>query len=857
MLRERRKDIVDSRAKPRESARAAWIVVMALGALSLTPAMADVYVDDGCSGTQDGTAQYPFCTIQDGVDAVQNSGQSGDVLVKSGTYTGAGNTEISIPTLVGTVYCESPETDPCTIDCQGSGRAFDVSRTISDILSVQGFVIQNGDSTNGGAMRFSGGVVWVSDMDIWNCSALLTGGGIYVAGRGISVFDTTVRGCSASYNGGGIAIIEGGTVDGCTIGGPNPGDGNEAARGGGIYVLNTSMVTSYIRDSLIEGNVADADSGASYGGGIGFVGPVDPSSPTGTLEVSGCIVRGNSAKFQGGGIGLDGGDLDMTLRSSEVSCNDSERSFGGGIGSSSQNAGDHNLMVESSIVTGNTAYTRGGGIAFDSSDSVLRLRVHNSLVSGNRANGGGAAAGGGGIHARTMDEFEILNTTIANNISPKMGGGIDLAMKTGSTGSITNSILWLNELLGTHGFGTQLAAVYPSPVIIRYSDLEGGSDGYSGGGVDFDDPSNITGDPLYVDASNNDECATANDYHLQAGSPVIDRGDNTPLIYGAESGTWLDPDATAVDLGGASRITDDPDAPDNGDPDGLCGIVDMGAFEHEHASFVIAAQGDRKSRYLSFQPPASTAEKTAIRVRAVKLPWFPEPEEELWVGPPQEYPDEYDEPLTGLTFTAAALQCEPYVGYWDGVNILHVFGAEILPGSLYEVQTIRDGCLNSGGGHGNFDWNYSTNVSMATGKWGDTVPLFDGDDPSVPQPDFNDIAGVVNKFLGTPTAPIKAFAQLQPNRPFPDRKVDFRDVAAAVDGFLGVSYASRHYGPCSCPSAVTCGTTSCDADFECRVCQSGVCSDGATPCSDSADCKGLCVDNFCTDACGRCTPAAP
>jgi len=50
---------------------------------------------------------------------------------------------------------------------------------------------------------------------------------------------------------------------------------------------------------------------------------------------------------------------------------------------------------------------------------------------------------------------------------------------------------------------------------------------------------------------------------------------------------------------------------------------------------------------------------------------------------------------------------------------------------------------------------------MTTGRWGDVAPLY-SNPQNPPQPDFMDIAGLVQKFMAAPTAPVKAMAQLQP-----------------------------------------------------------------------------------------------
>jgi len=132
--------------------------------------------------------------------------------------------------------------------------------------------------------------------------------------------------------------------------------------------------------------------------------------------------------------------------------------------------------------------------------------------------------------------------------------------------------------------------------------------------------------------------------------------------------------------------------------------------------------------------------------------------------------------------------------------------------------------------------DFGTPVEVPTGTWGDVAPRYEGDDPGAPQPDFNDIAALVGKFLADPAAPIKAHAQLQPNVVLPDRAIDFRDIAAGVAAFISTSYADSvpESGSCTCPSAVTCGAVPCGSDLACA--------------------PGFCIDGFCTDNCGRCAP---
>jgi len=232
-----------------------------------------------------------------------------------------------------------------------------------------------------------------------------------------------------------------------------------------------------------------------------------------------------------------------------------------------------------------------------------------------------------------------------------------------------------------------------------------------------------------------------------------------------------------------------------------------------------------KSRYLSFVAP-QLGEPTAIRVTLDSVSGFPDFNGEVrWLGPPLLYPDE-NAAVPDLRFWGARLSCEPFFTDWGAFGLLHVFGGEVVPESSYSVQVIREQCIPFGIDEGAF----SDPVPVASGVWGDVLSPFAGS--GSPQPDFNDIAGVVAKFKAAPTAPIKASAQLQANTPKPDEPISFKDIAAAVSGFVAAPYPFA--GPCICPSSVTCGATACSDD---------------TPCS-----GGMCIGGFCTDPCGRCSP---
>jgi len=270
----------------------------------------------------------------------------------------------------------------------------------------------------------------------------------------------------------------------------------------------------------------------------------------------------------------------------------------------------------------------------------------------------------------------------------------------------------------------------------------------------------------------------------------------------------------------------DPDADQDGYPDScVCGTIN-GA--------VADPSGIPQSRYVAFSAPEASGlgAKQAIQIEFIDLPEFPSwNTEKRWLGPPRQYPDEFNN-QPGLTFTGVSLSCEPVFEDWGALGLLQVFGGEIVPESSYAVRIVQDCCSDL-----NDPSCYSVPLIINTGAWGDIWPAFRSDPGAPTQPDFTDIAAMVRKFQALPDAPIKPVAQLQPNTALPDRPIDFKDIAADVQAFVGAipySGSAAITGPCACPSTVTCGATTCATD--------GICA------------GGFCIGGFCRDECGRCAP---
>jgi hypothetical protein len=207
-----------------------------------------------------------------------------------------------------------------------------------------------------------------------------------------------------------------------------------------------------------------------------------------------------------------------------------------------------------------------------------------------------------------------------------------------------------------------------------------------------------------------------------------------------------------------------------------------------------------KNRYLSVVG-SNAGLSTVIRVtlrslhhpNPPNLPQFPATDfstfegQIRWVGSPSTF-TETEVPAT--TFTGATLQCEPHFMDWSTVGLVHLYGPEIVPSSVYDLQVVAQGCDTS------VESNFSEAITVPTARWGDIVEPFQAPSPAaLTQPNIQDVAAVVDKFKGVASAPIKARSDLAPDDP--DGIVNILDVAAAVDAFKNFAYP--YSGPTVCP----------------------------------------------------------
>jgi hypothetical protein len=195
-----------------------------------------------------------------------------------------------------------------------------------------------------------------------------------------------------------------------------------------------------------------------------------------------------------------------------------------------------------------------------------------------------------------------------------------------------------------------------------------------------------------------------------------------------------------------------------------------------------------KNRYLSIRG-VETGPSDAVRVTFASIPGYEYAEgRTMWVREPSEVTESSgsDGPGPEPTFWAATLGCTPFYTDWSQYGIVEIYDDAILPGSVHDVQSIHEGCPTS-----NQD-SYSNPVSVQLSAVGDIVGFCTLESCSSPQGvvDFVDINAVVEKFKNEPFAVPKTVADLANSNisnPLPDRKVDFVDIALAVDAFRGAA----------------------------------------------------------------------
>ena len=343
-----------------------------------------------------------------------------------------------------------------------------------------------------------------------------------------------------------VSTSQAARVEGFHLTGGTGNVGEYATLGGGVLCVDS---TATIARNVIEGNVAQGQTGQTLGGGVHLQGC--------DAEVAGNVISGNVAD-RGGAIAVDGGAV--RIRGNIVDGNRATGDHGGGIYAASPDLEITGNLVQGNEVGQELGYGWGGGIVVFGQGSAALLAgntvrgnaapsigsgtyiddgatatLRNELLVGNRC----AAQGGAGVYVDGLGEVgstvTIHNSTIASHDCPADVGGNALFVERNSRVEVVNSILWGNG-------GDDVYTDDTSQVTARYTDSQ----------EELPGQGNLSVDPLFAGGS---------DYHLQstAGRP-FDGG----LVSDAQH-------SPAIDAG-------DPSTPFDAEPQPNGGRVDLGAY---------------------------------------------------------------------------------------------------------------------------------------------------------------------------------------------------------------------------------------------------------------------------------------
>lgn len=334
---------------------------------------------------------------------------------------------------------------------------------------------------------------------------------------------------------GGTAILDGVTITG---GNADRTDTLYHAVGGGIVNIRNSFV---LRNTIITGNQARHAGGGIY-------------NEAGAMELDSSTISSNRAGMGGGmfhssAASGTGGVIHghMKLKNMVVENNIADQLSGGGIATQSS------MDIRETVIRGNTAYGRGGGLDSVSGQRSDTTKLTNVLISGNEVKEMDGSAFGGGLFLYSIDSFELTNVTITGNRASKSGGGMLLS----GSGTFRNMIVWGNT--GENGTASNV-------VVSGTSHQTSFADSIVGGGIINTNEGHFVGyingtrmldtDPLFRAPNTADMAPTpTGDYRLQYDSPAINKGKND----------GFNPD-TDVDLDGHKRI--------------INSWIDMGAYEY-------------------------------------------------------------------------------------------------------------------------------------------------------------------------------------------------------------------------------------------------------------------------------------
>ncbi len=365
-----------------------------------------------------------------------------------------------------------------------------------------------------------------------------SGGGLTVAQSTVSMTNCAVVGNSAldahvqadegpgdSYAScGGGADVRGGsdvTMTACLI------ENNESRDcGGGVNVASSTVPGASLRmeDCTLRANRATWWSGR--GGGL-------------RVQNSSAVIRRSvfeeNSGGHGGGVGTSG-NVELTLDSCEIARNDAY--YGGGL-----HLGRGVIRLTATSVTRNSARYRGGGIGVEGRNGWPidpwrnDIAISRCLIASNRSSGSGGALD---LYYAVVD---ISQTTIADNVADDWGGGVGLWDSSELT--VRGAIMWGNlpDAVGLPPRGSMGDGLLIAAYSVVQEDSARSGPGNTNADPLFADPANgdyrllpgspcrDTGDPYLLDSDGTRADMGWTGGCCRASLPAIEVFDDSLVVY--------------------------------------------------------------------------------------------------------------------------------------------------------------------------------------------------------------------------------------------------------------------------------------------------------------------------------------
>jgi hypothetical protein len=250
----------------------------------------------------------------------------------------------------------------------------------------------------------------------------------------------------AIYSQGGVLVVRGSTF--------RDNDANNGA-GGALHVLQSTLLvenSNFANNSAIGAEPRNSQGGAIYIDGV--------NTPQGGFaRILGSTFTNNRAFNSGGAIYVnmyENSNQFVVERSSFTNnaVTGGNGALGGAISGGSStlgaNSGNASINISASTFSGNSV--RRSGSPTDGSGGALafaqraRISIVNSTFAGNRAEGSGFNANGGALYVvNNSDQFQVINSTFANNFAGWVGGAISNSQVNDGPGGLVQNTLFFNN----------------------------------------------------------------------------------------------------------------------------------------------------------------------------------------------------------------------------------------------------------------------------------------------------------------------------------------------------------------------------------------------------------------------------